>query len=248
MKANLTIAATLLILSGLLPTKAEAAVLTLQDFWNGTDNTGPLAATWTLDVETGCTTCAVKLQVVFSNPTAYAGTYLDSVEWRIENPNVAPTSDAGIGFNGTTAGTKADWTFKLSGLNSNQCNDNSGKDGTCGEWISGGPGEGFGPLVNGSTLEWTFSTTFESALPATLTSGNIRAAFNNECTTETKNGEIVTTCQNFNIFSPGGGTFVNDDGGQGDDGATLPEPASLLLLGVGFGAAAFGARRRAPRT
>ena len=136
------------------------------------------------------------------------------------------------GFTGTNAldATTTSWTFNASSsLNANQCGGGAAQV-TCGETNDA---LGFGPIINGSTLTWTFNTTFASALPATLGTGNIRAAFNNA------NGS------NFNIFSPGGGTFTSGGGGsQGGGGQTVPEPASMAL----FGLAALAAARRARRT
>ena len=101
-----------LTMSVIISSKAEAtSVLTLMD---GTD-------TWTLTVQTSCTTCAIELKVVYGSPSPNVGTFLDAVQWDLTDPNVNPTS---IGFTTFTASTPTNtgsWTFSANGLNSNQC-------------------------------------------------------------------------------------------------------------------------------
>jgi hypothetical protein len=212
----------------LSPTTADASVLTITDTYGGTNTV------WTLTVQTGCTTCAITLQADFEDPSGvanniYAGQYIDSVQWKIDGAD--PTA---VGFLSTTAldAAATSWTFAQdTSLNANQCG-GGGTDAVCGQTNNV---LGFGPIVNGSTLQWTFNTTFAAPLPASLTGGNIRAAFN------TKNGSRI---QNFNIFSPGGGTFTNGGGGStGGGGQTIPEPTSMAL----FGLAALGLSKRIRR-
>jgi PEP-CTERM motif len=209
-----------LTMSVIISSKAEAtSVLTLMD---GTD-------TWTLTVETSCTTCAIELKVVYGSPSPNVGKYLDSVQWDLTDPNVNPTTigfTAATGFTASTPTTTGSWAFSFNGLNANQCSAGD-PNAVCGAF-SGGTNSGtnvqataggFGAIANGSTLTWTFSSTFASALPASLTSGNIRAAYND------------ATGQSNGIFSPGGGDF----GGATPSGTpSVPEPSSLILLGVGL--------------
>jgi hypothetical protein len=230
-----------LILGGIMAAftgSASAATLTLVDTYGGAETI------WTLTVETGCVTCDVKLEGYFKDPAGsavnpYTGKYLDSVQWVVSDPNADPTD---VGFQSTTAAATTDWKFTIdSNLSSGQC-DGGAQDAICGEWISGGAGGGFGPIVNDSTLEWNFQTTFASALPADLVAGNIRAAFNK---INPHNGKV----QNFNIFSPNGGGFqttsstsTNTDS---SGSTTVPEPGMLSLLGIGLVVAGRRLRRKA---
>jgi len=201
--------------------KADAAVLTLTDTFGGSNTI------WTLDVTTGSTTSTATLSAVFQDPAgpavnAYTGTFVDAVQ--IDFNSFDPTAATLTSAPGGTAG----WTVKLnSNLNSGQCGNGNGGD-VCAQAVAP---VGFGPIVNDSTLTWVFNLTFASPLPATLGSGNIRAAFN------TAGGG------NFNIFSPGGGTFGSGGGGSAG-GFSVPEPASMLL----FGLAALATARRARRS
>lgn len=234
-----------LLLSGftlIFAAPTSAATLTLTDTFGGTETI------WTLTVETGCVTCEVSLTAFFKDPdgagagvNAYTGTYLDAVQWVISNPNADPTD---IGFLSTTAGSSADWSFSLdtSLSGGNQCGGGA-TDAICGEWVTATAGGGFGPIINDSTLEWKFETTFASALPDTLVSGNIRAAFNT-----IKNGKV----KNFNTFSPGGGSFTTSTtttttttpSSTATPSGVAPEPTMLTLLGAGLVLAGRRLRRK----
>jgi hypothetical protein len=201
--------------------KAEAvSVLTLTDTFGGTNTV------WALSVTTGCTACTVSLTANFQDPdgagagvNAYTGQYVDAVQWVISQPDADP---AAVSMTATTAGTTADWSTNLDqNLSANQCGGGA-SNAICNEWITASTGEGFGPIVNGSTLTWTYGATFAAALPTSLTEGNIRAAFN---TLNPNNGNV----QNFNIFSPDGGSFTNNGGVS-----PVPEPSTVLLLGSGL--------------
>jgi hypothetical protein len=198
----------------LAPTRADAALLTIND---GAD-------VWTLTVQDGCTTCAVTLSVTYTNSSARLGDFLQGVQWDLTDPSVQPTD---IGFTSTTAGTTSDWAFDLGVVSNGGCNTNS-TGAVCGQW----QGSGTGFPVSVGTFSWSFNSTFASQL-ANLVSGNIRAAYDVDPDGDGPLGKI---------FSPDGGTFGG--GGSGGGGSTIPEPASMLLFGVGALAAAKRARRR----
>jgi PEP-CTERM motif len=206
------------------PAKADAAVLTITDTFGGSNTV------WTLTTNTGCTVCSVVLSGNFQDPdgagaltNGYTGKFIDSVNWKIDGATPVSVVNP-VSSNATNAATTS-WTAAIdSNVTANQCGGGANAE-VCAQSNNT---LGFGPIVNGSTLTWTFNVTFSSALPATLTGGNIRAAFNN------------ADGSNFNIFSPGGGTFGGGGSTGGGGGQTVPEPASMALFGL---AALAGARR-----
>ena len=197
----------------------SAATLTIVD--SITVNGVTSDTTWTLTIDDGCIVCSASLEAEFEDPAGsgvngYTGTYLDSVQWVVSDPNVNPTA---VSLDATNAGLTTDWDFDIDeSLNANGCGGGA-QDAICGEWISGGTGNGFGAIVNGSTLFWDFTVTFDSILTE-AEEGNIRAAFNRA------NGK------NFNIFSPGGGSFSTEIVTTTSE--IVPEPTLLTLLGGGL--------------
>ena len=217
MVKKFTIVALALIALAAMPRRADAALLTIND---GAD-------VWTLNVATGCTTCAVTLSVQYTAASARLGDFLESVQWDITSPSVQPTT---VGFTNTTAGSTSDWDFALGVVDASGCNTNT-SGAVCGAWV--GSGTGF-PVAIG-TYTWTFNSIFAATLQ-NLFSGNIRAGYDVDPDGSGPLGKI---------FSPDGGNFGG--GGSGGGGSTIPEPASMLLFGIGAMATAYRARRRVTR-
>ena len=208
-----------LVALAVMPTRADAALLTLNDGTN---------ATWTFSTATGCTICSSTLQVVIPGGSTYINNYLADFQWTIDGETPLSSS-----LTSTNAGLTTNWALSESNLNANGC---SGGDphAVCGDWLPAGANTGFGQLA-AATYSWSFTTTFNANI-GTPTAGNIRAFVINA------NGGVVS------LFSPDGGPFGGGgSGGSGGGGATIPEPASMLLFGAGALATAYRARRRASR-
>jgi hypothetical protein len=189
-------------------------------------------ATWTLSSESGCTTCTVTLDVVFTGNTEYDGTFLDGIQWKVDGADLT-----GATLTSTTAGATTDWSTTVdASLNQGAggtCG-GGGNDNLCADYVGAISTAGFGPITDGMALSWTWEATYAGAgLPDTLTGGNIRGLFNN------------ADGSNYNIFSPGGGSFEGEGGGstEGEGGGSSPEPASMLLFGVALSAAGLRMRR-----
>jgi hypothetical protein len=210
----------------LMPTRAYADL-----FLNLNDGTN---AQWQLQVQTGCVTCTEILSVTIPAGSSYIGNFLADFQWTIDG--TTPVVAAGNpNMTSTNAGTTGDWALSEANISGNGC---SGGDphAVCGDWLPAGANTGFS-IPAATTLNWHFTTTFTSNI-GTPTAGNIRAFV------------IDSNAKNVSLFSPGGGDFTGGTGGSGDGGggggtgSTIPEPASLLLFGLGATALASRARRR----
>ena len=218
--------------------RAEAAFLTITD--PGKDGNATNGATWTLDAPAGCqTNCTITLAVQFANPTEYNTTLLDGIQWTITGGNLTSLS-----LTSTTAGSVSNWDLNVGGGvnqgggpgDSDACGGGN-PDSFCGNYVVS-----LTPLVdsdglavsNNTSWNWVFNANFNPALPNPLTTGNIRALFNNSDGTP------------YNIFSPSGGTFQGQGTplqGQGQPQQGSPEPASVLLFGAALTAVGMRLRR-----
>jgi len=218
---------------------ASAAVLTLVDPF-GADNVG---TTWTLVVENNCgpANCLVSLSAFFEDPgagvNAYTGTWLSAFQFSVTDPNINPPTDADMQAGSTAFGS---WeTLVSAGVNGGPSGADCGANpthGVCSQWDDAG----LGLLVaNGATYSWSFLVDWTDAL-GIAESGNIRAGFTS---LGGKNGADPKV---FNIFSPGGGTFVPTTTEipttvevpttveTPTTNEVVPEPTLLTLLGAGL--------------
>jgi len=193
-------------------------------------------ATWTLTVENSCTVCDTTLAVQFTNPTQFDGKYLQSIQFSVDGYTPVDPEGGYVGWGTGTSGaddlTKTDWTFVTGNLSNNPCNDKGKPNAACGDYKTT---LGFPIVGDGLAYHWDFNLEFDPALGDTLDTGNIRAAFNN------------FDGKNFRILSPGSLSPCVVGSDECPEPSTVPEPASMLLFGIGALAVANRARRRATR-
>src|SRR3954447_3778841 len=121
------------------PATADAAVLTITDPFGGS------STVWSLDVQTGCTSCTATLTAMFQDPAGAAvnadtGTSVDSVQFDLNSfdPLTATLSGA--------PGGAGAWTVKLnSNLGANACGNGNGGD-VCAQTNAA---QGTAPIANG---------------------------------------------------------------------------------------------------
>jgi hypothetical protein len=113
-------------------------------------------------------------------------------------------------------GAVSDWTLQAGGLNANGCT-GSGSGFECSDWIVGSP---TGAVVNGSLLTWIFDVDVASPLLTGDDAASIKAR-----------------------YVDGSGNKVGALVSEGITLTPVPEPGTLSLLGIGFGAVILRKRR-----
>ena len=136
---------------------------------------------------------------------------------------VSSSLDDGEGGGTTAPGT---WTFNMNQLNNNGCD---GGESGLGCYEDGTSAVTGGPLA-GTTYTWTFLLDIDGDLFTDLNEASIKALFKNADGT---NGGLLS--ENITLQEPGGG---------GGNGGTVPEPATLALFGLVAAGTAYRSRRR----
>ena len=138
-------------------------------------------------------------------------------------------------FSAPTGTTTADWEVILSGLNADGCKD-TGEDGVCAEAVSPSLGAPIPTLTGSNTadLVWVFRFNSTDSTPATT--AHIKFLFVDS------EGTKVGDLGSFDTGIDGGGG--GGGGGEGGGGGSIPEPASVTLVGLGLLGAAWRARKQ----
>jgi hypothetical protein len=170
---------------------------------------------WTLTVEDGCTTdCDVSLSVLYDS-SVRTGSELLAVQWGLDGATVS-NENLVSASNGT-------WTYGAGIVNDGGCGGGNLQD-ACFD-TTGTP-----VIVADGLYTWTFTADFSDS---TFTAGLIRAAYDSDPDGSGPLGKL---------FSPGSCALGQICGGEGE-GSQGPEPASLLLFGMGLSAAGVRMRR-----
>jgi hypothetical protein len=112
------------------------------------------------------------------------------------------------------------WTLVTGGLNANGCS-GSGSGFECSDWMVGSAG---GATIPGGLLSWVFDVDVTGGLLAGTNQATIKARY-----VDANNVKV--------------GALVSEDITLGPPTTTVPEPATLALLGIGVAFAAVGRRR-----
>ena len=115
-------------------------------------------------------------------------------------------------------GGVSDWTLQAGGLNANGCS-GSGSGFECSNWVIGSP---TGAGVNGPPLTWIFDVDVASPLLTSDDAASIKARY-----VDGSGNKVGALVSEGITLSP----------------TTVPEPGTLSLLGIGFGAVILRKRR-----
>ena len=171
---------------------------------------------WTLTIaDDTCTNdCDVTLSVEYDG-SARTGDELLAIQWGLDGATV---SDENL-----VSATQGTWTYSDGVVANGGCSGNNLEDACYNS-------TGADVIVADGTITWTFTADFSST---DYTAGLIRAAYDVD---PDGSGPLGKN------FSPGSCPFGQICGGEGE-GSQGPEPASLLLFGMGLSAAGVRMRR-----